>query len=169
MSIVINGSGSITGLTSGSGISASALSGQVPDANAPSGSVLQVVEASTTTQTSSTSATWADTGLSGSITPTSASNKIAVMWNSPCLAESNNEMHIRIVRNGTAITTSYKMTNSAGTLWTSMAGVILDNPSTTSSITYKIQIQRNTGSGTVYFGTSNDPSTSRMIMMEIAA
>lgn len=44
MSITINGSGSISGLTAGAGVPASALSGQVPDANANSGGIIKVTQ-----------------------------------------------------------------------------------------------------------------------------
>ena len=48
-----------------------ASSGQIiPKAALPTGSVLQVVYASYTTQVSSTSTSYVDTGLSASITPT---------------------------------------------------------------------------------------------------
>jgi len=43
--------------------------------------VVQIVYASYSTYTSTNSSTYADTGCSASITPTSASNKILVIFN----------------------------------------------------------------------------------------
>ena len=51
---------------------ASAVTGTLPDANAPTGSVLQVVNANYGTTVVSSSATYADTGLTATITPTSS-------------------------------------------------------------------------------------------------
>jgi hypothetical protein len=75
MAIVLDGTGSITGLTSGAGIAAAALSGQVPDANAPSGSVVQVVAVQSTTQVSISTSGAQSIGLSTSMT-VSANSKV---------------------------------------------------------------------------------------------
>lgn len=155
--------------TTGINLGTQPLTGSLPDANAPSGSVIQVVEVSTTSQTASTSTTWSDTGLSGSITPSSASSRIAVMWTSSCLVGVDSELHLQLLRNGTAITSSYKMNNTAGNTWGSMTGVIVDGPSSASPVTYKVQVRRINGNNVVYFGTADSPATPRMILMEIAA
>jgi hypothetical protein len=60
-------------------VAASKLTGQVPDANAPSGSVLQVVQGNTSTEVNTSGTSYVDTGLSASITPSSASSKILVL------------------------------------------------------------------------------------------
>ena len=44
------------------------------------GKVLQVVTGTSSTQTNVTSSTYADTGISASITPSSTSNKVLVMF-----------------------------------------------------------------------------------------
>ena len=137
-------------------------------ANFGAGAVLQVVEASTTTQTSSTSTTWVNTGLSGSITPSATSSRIAVMWTSPCLAGTDSELQLQLLRNGSAITSSYKMNNTAGNIWGSMTGVFLDAPSSVSAVTYLVQLRRINGNNVVFFGTADSPATPRMILMEIA-
>jgi hypothetical protein len=75
MSITINGSGSITGLTS------------LPDTAMSDGSVIQVVTASTSTEGATSNSTTAgntngtlvDSGLTATITPASASNKVLVL------------------------------------------------------------------------------------------
>lgn len=62
-------------------LTASKLTGQVPDANAPSGSVIQVVQA-TKTDTASTSGTGFAIipGFEVTITPSSAANRLLVCW-----------------------------------------------------------------------------------------
>ena len=72
MTIVLNGS---------VGIPTSSLSGVIPDANAPSGSVVQVVSAYTGNTTSTSSTSPIDTDLSASITPNSSNNKIIILLN----------------------------------------------------------------------------------------
>jgi len=54
-------------------------SGAISSSQVPTGSVVQVVNATYTGQTSSASNSFVDTGLSASITPSSASNKILVL------------------------------------------------------------------------------------------
>ncbi len=56
------------------------ISNQLTDANMSAGSLLQVVNASTTTEVSTTSDTFIDTGLTASITPSSTSSKILVLY-----------------------------------------------------------------------------------------
>jgi hypothetical protein len=133
-------------------MAASKLTGQVPDANAPSGSVIQVVSATKTdTQTFSGtgSLVWVDlSGLSVSITPTSASNKILIIANVIWTCE--NSSGVRLVRNSTGIcvgdsagsrTQASSVQYYTSNTYNMMTAPImhLDNPSTTSATTYKLQ------------------------------
>ena len=59
MAITINGNGTVTGFTA------------LPDSAMASGSIIQVVSATSTTSQSTTSYDWADTNLSASIYPAS--------------------------------------------------------------------------------------------------
>lgn len=60
-------------------LTASKLSGQVPDANAPSGSVIQVVSSTITGMQDISSISYVDvSGMSVSITPSSTSSKILI-------------------------------------------------------------------------------------------
>jgi hypothetical protein len=133
-------------------VAASKLTGTVPDANAPSGSVIQVVSATKTDTFSTTSQSFVDvTGLSVNITPTSTSNKILVMiavnWST------NGHSDIRLLRNGTPIAigdasgSRVQSTNHIYLGWTNgqytqeVAGMTwLDSPTSTSAVTYKLQI-----------------------------
>lgn len=174
MTITLNGSGSITGLTSGAGIAATALSGQVPDANAPSGSVIQVVTATYSTLVSSTTSSFADTGLTASITPISSSSKILVLINQRVFCQPGSSASassgIKVFRDATQIyyINRYALNDTStvggGDYFTTM---YLDSPSTTSSTTYKTQFNRQNGSAAVYVQLDSDTST--IVLMEIAA
>ena len=132
------------------------------------GAVLQVVQSTIDTNTTSASSTYADSGLSASITPTSATSKILVIvYQGQCGRSANDtQLNIRIVRGATAILTSSALNpGNAALMATNITMTYLDSPATTSSTTYKTQIAcRDSGSVTV-----NINGTATMILMEIAA
>jgi len=138
---------------------------------AVAGSVVQTVTAVYSTATSSTSTTLIDTGLTASITPQSSSNKILVIVNQAGIYTSVSAMKgdLRLQRNGTDISVFFSggYTTSGGeTLWGGNAGTsYLDSPATTSSVTYKTQMRRVSGSGT--FTVQNDSINSSITLMEI--
>jgi len=69
-------------LSSASTLAATSLSGRVPAANAPSGSVIQVVNTMFNPSTvSTTSTSYVDSGLSLGITLSSASNRVLILVN----------------------------------------------------------------------------------------
>jgi hypothetical protein len=140
----------------------------------PTGSVLQVVSATKTDTASTGSSTFADiTGLSVSITPSSASNKILIIasinlgWDNLIA-----KVGSRIMRDSTAIAvgdTAGSRIRLSGYLY---AGVtcetpfvvsvnFLDSPSSTSALTYKWQFSALDNAGTVYVnrGTTDANST----------
>jgi hypothetical protein len=187
MAITLNGSGSITGLSSGAGISASALSGQVPDANAPSGSVIQIVQTVKTDTWSSTSSSFTDiTGLSVTITPSSSSSKILVLGQLVFGQQGGSIWAARLLRDGTLINAGNASGSAArGLVNATYSGVyneqsvpiaFLDSPATTSSVTYKIQAATESGYN-VWLnrpdGNLNDNreirASSNLVVMEIAA
>ena len=111
------------------------------------GKVLQVVEARLTSDFSHTSTSNTDVGLSLSITPSSASNKVLVSFVgvSYAGAGTNHNPYGRfaILRDSTIITACqqgfYMVLNANKTLNGNTKLQILDTPNTTSAITYKIQ------------------------------
>jgi hypothetical protein len=110
--------------------------------NIPTGSVLQVVNVAYTTSVSTTSTSLVDTGLSASITPTSASNKILVIVNqtiSPTTVGSNTYTQMALLRNSTNIYGDYRANGITQYVHTTPSCSILDSPATTSSVTYKTQ------------------------------
>jgi hypothetical protein len=150
---VLPGDLEVTGNATISGSSATVNGNEVRTVGT-SGAILQVVQASTTTEADIRTTTYTDTGLSASITPTSSSNKILVIINQTFQAyraSSNDGGGIRILRDSTVIYTP--VTTSTGPLtfysggggdtaqetFTNSVIHYLDSPSTTSSVTYKTQ------------------------------
>jgi hypothetical protein len=156
------------------------------------GKVLQVVQTVKTDSFSTTSTSATDvTGLSVSITPSSTSNKILVMYDVKASIE-NAQMSFFLVRNSTTIYigdsagSRIRASSAVGGIPdsipsetyrypTQMSVIFLDSPSTTSSVTYKIQCQVNSLTGYVNRSGKDDDDTYRsrvpstITVMEIAA
>lgn len=145
-------------------------------ASMPTGSVLQVVNATYATIGSSVSATFADTGLSATITPISASNKILCIVNiNGCSAYTTTTgLALRLVRTSTTIITFDSIAAYASTGLNLAVGSTstsyLDSPATTSATTYKIQFSNASAAGTVYFNNYLIASgtVSTITLMEVA-
>jgi hypothetical protein len=178
-------------------MAASKLTGRVPDANAPLGSVIQVVQAvKTNAFAGSAGAQWADVpGLSATITPTSAANKILVlvdMKGAGLAGSGATTIRSRLVRNTTPIYFGdaagvrplgmgefYISIDGAGLYYLAqLGGSFLDSPATTSPVTYKVQFGGDSNASVVYINrTQGDRnltgmdvrSAASIILMEIAA
>jgi len=144
----------------------------IDNIQAATGAVLQVVNFSVSDTTQSTSATWVDTLTTLAITPSSTSSKILVQVNMCGLDKSgsNTYMAFRLDRNGTTLIqfegqagyTNNSDVNSVGSSSTSY----LDSPSSTSAVTYRVQMRNPSATGVVYVGSSASIST--LTLMEIA-
>ena len=141
------------------------------NANFPAGSVLQVVYGSTTTQVTTSSASYVDIGLTATITPSSASNKILVLANIAGIfrdTTSGSFVTLQAVRGSTGIgqfqyTLGY--INASNFIGTTGSTSILDSPSSTSATTYKVQIRKENG-GSVDVQRDNT-ALSTIVLMEI--
>jgi hypothetical protein len=139
-----------------------------------SGAVLQVVNATYSTQIGNATATYQDTGLTATITPTSATSKILVCVQQNGVAKTTNASSycaIQLLRNATVLTL---LSNSAGYNASSNPNYVgtvgcdyLDSPATTSAVTYKTQLRSPSGTVAVYAQVDNETST--ITLMEIAA
>jgi hypothetical protein len=169
-------------------------SGVPTRAQLPAGCILQVAQAyKTDTQTiSSGTPTFVDiTGLTVTITPTSATSKFLVTW-AVVMGNGADASHgyVRLNRNGTAIaladaagnrtTASSAVVNTSTTGQTGVStNSFLDSPATASAITYKLTASNNNvgGSSTFINRSSRDTdlvgydgrATSSLTVMEIAA
>jgi hypothetical protein len=120
------------------------------------GKVLQVVQAQNGTVTTIGNTTsYSDTGLSGSITPTSSTSKILVLINHGTIRRGGNiyaGANIKLLRGGTDLQVFGSVVGSipgdGSDVTFSISHAYLDSPATTSSTTYKTQAANNaTGSG----------------------
>jgi len=147
------------------------------------GKVLQVVHV-TEDETAShavTANTYVDTSLTASITPASTSSKILVTGQFLSGGAGGNLPNaLRVVRvigaTTTAVTQKLGHVNYVSNMENNITPVVcnvLDSPSTTSAITYKVQITRVTN-GTVYFNGNyqsgnDDDFDSHLTLIEIGA
>lgn len=180
--LLVSGTANVTqGLTT--------VSRGISNASVPSGSIIQILSTTKTSVFSTTSTSYTDvTGLTVSITPTSSSSKILVLA-SVSLGAGNILTSARLVRDSTALSIGDA---SGSRIQTSVAYVggggvsgidgmapvqninYLDSPATTSSVTYKIQMQVSGGTG--YLNQASDDQNaayrprmaSSITVMEIA-
>ena len=181
-SLVINGdtSGSITlaapAVAGSNTLTLPTLTGTVLT-NKTAGTVLQVVQATTTNYASTTSGTFTDTNLSATITPSSSSSKILVLVTQSIYVDNggaDNGGSTQIVRNSTGVFGSGNSNsfyiNAAAVSATALVMYVgmnyLDSPATTSATTYKTQM-RAENSSTIIAQVNNN--TSSITLLEIAA
>ena len=109
--------------------------------NMPTGSVVQVVQSSSTTQYIINAAdTFEDTGYSVTITPNSSSNKILITFSAFGILLSPSHIGIQLVRGSTVVALFEGYSTDPNYWHTPNYGFsYLDSPSTTSATTYKIQ------------------------------
>jgi hypothetical protein len=131
---------------------------------ASAGVVLQIVNASYSTQNSTASTTYVITGLTANITPKFATSKILVLITLVGATGSTNTAQYAIHKNGTLLAFTSQITGGSSTI-VSAGGSYLDSPTTTSAVTYAYYYLASTG--TVYANYAN--STSTITLMEIAA
>ena len=176
------------------GITFPVTAGSASAVQASSGRVLQVVSTTKTDTTSFSSAstnTYVDiTGMSVTITPTSANNKILVMYTVGVSNSNNATIHIRLYRGATSIgqgdASGSRLGDSA--VWRPngaqynydvgpLSNSFLDSPNTTSATTYKLMATLGSSyNGTFYLNRSWDDTSadysgrtaSTITVMEIA-
>tara|TARA_Y100000401_G_scaffold62219_1_gene49438 strand:- start:204 stop:767 length:564 start_codon:yes stop_codon:yes gene_type:complete len=187
MAVVINGNGTVTGVSVG-GLPDGIVDTDMLAANAVTaaktnpglGEVLQVV---TDTRTSSLSLTSDDTyntitGLSVDITPASTSSKILVLVALTMHTSTSMKLAYRLRRDSTALGestvggTSLKGISGSGHNGTRGVPInfhFLDSPSTTSSITYSVQEIHNTGTFVLNDAGSNYQGSSMITAIEVAS
>ena len=180
MSLVLNGNGTIQNLVAGGLPDGSVTADDI--ASLPAGSVLQVVEGTTNTRVDVSSSSYADSGLSATITPTSATSKILVIvnQNAQYVTSSSSQYGnglLKLLRDSTSIledtyalyieaaNSSYATSSNAGRITICK----LDSPATTSSITYKTQQAAGRSGAIGLMITQISSYTSTITLMEIAA
>ncbi len=192
MALVLDGTGSISGLSAGGLPNGSVtaddlastlnLTGKTVTLPAGvGGKVLQVVQTFKSDTFSSSSSSWTDiTGFSVSITPSSSSNKIMLLISVSGGTTSDCEIQAVRTINGSSVSVGSSSSASYNGFgqWSAITGAFpmtlmyLDSPSTTSAVSYKAMVAQ-VNSGTIYINRrayANDfGGSSSITVMEIAA
>lgn len=145
-------------------------------ASLPTGSILQVVNATYSTAVTTTGTTLIATGLTASITPKSSTSKILVLIVNPlrrgATSPNGYGMTVRIYRNGSSIFQAMGnlgYTDPSSNFAQSWLAPItyLDSPATTSSTTYAMYFASALSGNQATSCVDGDPAT--ITLMEIAA
>ena len=173
-------SGNITSALIAS-VANTAIVGRIATAQQPTGAVLQLVSMSLASQVSSSSVTYADIGLTATITPISSSSKIIIIASFGDTSSENNSgpagNKLILYRNSTQIGGGLALPsgnfanqwNYAGESAHQIASggtVFVDTPSSTSALTYKFQGATQTAGKLMQFMRDNTVGT--LILMEVA-
>ena len=153
------------------------VSGGVPSWATPTaaGKIGQVINALYDTETSTTSTSYGDTGLSASITPSATSSKVLIIVSLDAILKTGNSGYgeFALLKGATVLKYFGNAGNSANGVSNGVGGVMLsylDTPSTTSSTTYKAQFKSSTASTTIYINTAGaNVGTSSITLMEVLA
>ena len=187
MALVFNGSANtIGGLAAGGLPDASVVKADLADDVAGTqGAILQVVKGAqmSETQLSSTSTTLADTGITVTITPSSANSKIWVIASGDTLVQGtgyNAYGRLALLRGTTIlheVMQGFDSENSSfgARLYNPFCMQVVDEPSTTSATTYKVQYGLKYGtnySATIKYPARDETehfAAQQITVMEVAA
>jgi len=137
------------------------------------GKVLQVVSATTSTQTTNNTSTYADTTLTATITPTLNTSKILVMvsQNGCTKFSSDTANRVKLSRGATEIAyISHSAGETSSTAYVGIGSISInyyDSPATTSATTYKTQFMSLSNAAGVRVQDGNSLST--ITLLEIGA
>lgn len=139
-------------------------------ANFGAGAVLQVVQGTTLTYTTTTSLSFVATNLTATITPSSSTSKILCLVQSGTWGSASDYAVITLYRNGTNLGagsfSALGLNGTNGNGYDSIAAIhLLDSPASTSALTYTLYL-RSYNSTTV--GANDSTNTNTIILMEIA-
>lgn len=142
--------------------------------------ILQVVEGTYETAVSTTSTSYVDTGLTATITPSSATNKVLVIVSQAMYVDRSSNLAegaVQLVRGATGIqgpgTTQRNLTLYVAGATTAVYGLYvsmmrLDSPASTSPVTYKMQM-RSSGTYSTTLIAQRDSAMSSIVLIEVKA
>ena len=154
----------------------------VPRDGLPSGSaggIIQLLQGSTNNRVETSSQSFVATNLSASITPTRSDSKVFIMVSGDCNTNADdNEIYMTIYRSiggGSFSDIGYSnygfasARSNADRLHSAVSINYLDNPSTTSSVEYKVYIRKTAqGSGNVEFPVNDGAQFAYITLMEVS-
>jgi len=178
---------SSAGAFTSTSIDATKLSGDLPaidgasltgftSSQMPAGSVLQVVNGTHASVFTTTSTTYADTGLEATITPSSTSNSILILVTVPLrkhnTASHDTAGHIKIIRGSTDVQEfgRYMAWNNTASDYAqeSVSFCYKDSSAnTTSATTYKVQLKASISGNSI--SSCHDSAQASITLMEIGA
>tara|TARA_Y100000401_G_scaffold110870_1_gene108529 strand:- start:623 stop:1078 length:456 start_codon:yes stop_codon:yes gene_type:complete len=137
------------------------------------GRIIRILEYKTNNRLETSSASFQNTNLVGTITPLSASNHIYIKVHGDCNTNDNtNSMFLTIMRGSTNLGNgdgglinhynAHRLHSSVN------MGVIDDSHGVTSQLTYRVAIRKAAGYGNVEFPVNNNSMFAYMTLMEIA-
>jgi len=137
-----------------------------------SGRILQVQQATFGTQSSTSSTTYSDTGLTVTITPTASTSTIMVLFFLPIAKQGNvnSKLNWKLLRGATTLSNTqvnYLRNDTASLFQSSISYSYYDSPATTSATTYKVQYATNSSGNGVEICTDN--SQAIIQVLEIGA
>ena len=136
---------------------------------AAGGTTVKVQSVTANTQVSSSSATFVDSGLTVSITPTSTSSKILIIADPSIFGNGTNVWSSgRFTRNGTSIYSCTRWGQGLTSQGWKLPMMYLDSPSSISSLEYKFQFNLSSGSGSIVFANQAE-AISSITVIEIGA
>ena len=168
--------------TSGQALTTNA-SGQLAFATVAGGKILNYVTATTSTEVSNNSYTFASSGLSASITPSATTSKILVLTSSAInmigngTSSSGRQSLLRLYRGdhtGTALSTARIGISAQGSANTAPENnemgsfIYLDSPNTTSSTTYTVATAKHDHNVIIY-AQKGGSYTSSIVLLEVGA
>lgn len=137
------------------------------------GRILQVVTASASTTASNSGTSYAETGLTATITPKKASSKIVVFVHQSGVSKSpdnsGNGCNVRLTKNGAALyvfADSYGFNNLATWAAGQASTIHVETAGVTSAITYATQFANRVAASSVFTQFNN--STSKIVLVEIS-
>ena len=96
--------------------------------------VLQVIEGRSTTQVPNTTTGYIDTGLTATITPQAATNKVLVIATTPIyMADSDCDTQCQVLRGATSLAINRQNDSTSPNAQQTSSMIILDTPATTSA------------------------------------
>ena len=143
-------------------------------AEAGGGKILQVLMGTSSSPVDNTTTTYADTGLTVTITPSATSSKILILANHGTIAKQDNTtVHLKLLRDSTDINQWgagwLQYTNDTSTSGGSGTFTYMDSPSSTSAIVYKTQFKSEGTGGSKKAKVMAGPTAGSIIVLEIGA
>ena len=138
--------------------------------NPKSGTIIQTVTVTAETHLASSSQSYVETPVTGSITPESSSSKIIITNCVPVWPAAGSYLHVQLRSSGGNTNNNigtwadaYSTTGTSGACYNSMYRWVHTSHNTTSAITYKIFVKKENSNGSNWYYPNNNSNAGRTI------